>query len=109
MSELELGRRRRVVNALVANMLERGCGAKEAERLVGETYTLIREPAGSPTRDAKEFGTLVNACGRYDQPEVAYRVCRGDRVEALAQALRGFRGAREYRVAAMAALVEGGM
>src|SRR5207249_4114164 len=108
-SDLELGERRRVVSALVSHMLERGCGAKEAERLVGETYTLIREPAGSPTRDAKEFGTLMNACGRYDQPEVGYRVCRGDRDEALAQALRLLRGHREYLMDSMEAIAEAGI
>src|SRR5881392_3284964 len=108
-SDLELGERRRVVNALVAHMLERGCGSKEVERLIGETYTLIREPAGSPTRDAKEFGTLINACGRYDQPEVGYRVCRGDREEFLGQALRLLRGHREYLVESMDAIAEAGI
>src|SRR5438874_1904478 len=95
--------------ALVAHMLERGCGSKEVERLVGETYTLIREPAGSPTRDAKEFGTLINACGRYDQPEVGYRVCRGDREDSLAEALRLLRGHREYLVDSMEAVAAAGI
>src|SRR5437879_5042251 len=108
-SDLELGARRRVVNALVAHMLERGCGSKEVERLVGEAYTLIREPAGSPTRDAKEFGTLINACGRYDQPEVGYRVCRGDREDSLAEALRLLRGHREYLVDSMEAVAAAGI
>jgi len=108
-SDLDRGEKQRVVSALVSHMLERGCGAKEAERLVGETYTLIREPAGSPTRDAKEFGTLMNACGRYDQPEVGYRVCRGDRDEALAQALRLLRGHREYLMDSMEAIAEVGI
>jgi len=108
-SDLELGERRRVVNALVAHMLERGCGSKEVERLIGETYTLIREPAGSPTRDAKEFGTLINACGRYDQPEVGYRVCRGDREDSLAEALRLLRGHREYLVDSMEAVAAAGI
>jgi single-stranded-DNA-specific exonuclease len=108
-TDLEVSERRRVVTALVAHMLERGCGAKETERLVGETYTLIREPAGSPTRDAKEFGTLINACGRYDQPEVGYRVCRGDRDESLAEALRLLRGHREYLVDSMEAVAAAGI
>src|SRR5205809_2080818 len=108
-SDLDDGEKRRVVTALVAHMLERGCGVKETERLAGETYTLIREPAGSPTRDAKEFGTLVNACGRYDQPEVGYRVCRGDREDSLAEALRLLRGHREYLVDSMEAVAAAGI
>ncbi len=108
-SDLDRGEKKRVVSALVSHMLERGCGVKEVERLVGETYTLLREASGSPTRDAKEFGTLVNACGRYDQPEVGYRVCRGDRDEALAQALRLLRGHREYLMDSMDAIAEAGI
>lgn len=108
-SDLDRGEKRRAMTALVAHMLERGCGARETERLVGETYTLIREPAGSPTRDAKEYGTLINACGRYDQPDIGYRVCRGDREEYLAQALRLLRGHREYLVESMEAIAEAGI
>jgi single-stranded-DNA-specific exonuclease len=108
-SDLDRGEKRRVVTALVTHMLERGCGVREVERLVGETYTLVREPAGSPTRDAKEFGTLVNACGRHDQPEVGYRVCRGDRDESLGQALKLLRGHREYLVESMEAIVDAGI
>ena len=108
-SDLDRGEKRRVVTALAGHMLERGCGVREVERLVGETYTLVREPAGSPTRDAKEYGTLINACGRYDQPEVGYRVCRGDREESLAQALRLLRGHREYLAKSMDAIAEAGI
>ena len=108
-SDLDRGEKQRVVSALVAHMLERGCGVKQAERLVGEAYTLVKEPVGSPTRDAKEFGTLINACGRYDEPEVGYRVCRGDREEYLAKALRLLRGHREYLVESMEAIFEAGI
>ena len=108
-SDLDRGEKQRVVSALVTHMLERGCGLPEAQRLVGETYTLVREPVGSPTRDAKEFGTLMNACGRYDAAEIGYRVCRGDREEALAQALRLLRGHREYLVESMGSILEAGI
>jgi single-stranded-DNA-specific exonuclease len=108
-SDLDRGEKRRVVTALVSHMLERGCGLREVERLVGETYTLVREPVGSPTRDAKEFGTLINACGRYDRPDVGYRVCRGDREEFLGQALKLLRGHREYLMDSMEAILEAGI
>jgi RecJ-like exonuclease len=108
-SDLDRGEKQRVVSALVSHMLERGCGIHEVERLVGETYTLVREPIGSPTRDAKEFGTLINACGRYDEPEVGYRVCRGDRDEYLAKALKLLRGHREYLMGSMDAIAEAGI
>ena len=82
-------------------MLGRGCGWREVQRLVGEVYTLIREPPGSPTRDAKEFGTLINACGRYEAAEIGYRVCRGDRAEALEEAFRLLAGHRSHLVSSL--------
>src|SRR5881397_3912493 len=100
-SELDAGEKRRVVSELATHMLSRGSGWKEVERLVGEVYTLVKEPVGSPTRDAKEFGTLINACGRYEAAEIGYRVCRGDRAEALEQALRLLAGHREHLVSSL--------
>ncbi|MBI4416443.1 MAG: DHH family phosphoesterase [Euryarchaeota archaeon] len=94
-NELPWSQKRLVASELVRHMLDRGVGWKEVERLVGETYTLLREESGSPLRDAKEFGTLINACGRYDRADVGYRVCRGDRDEALAESLALLRGHRE--------------
>jgi len=49
-----------------------------ADRLVGEVYTLPRFPLGSELRDAKEFATLLNSCGRYDDAETGLRICLGD-------------------------------
>lgn len=108
-SDLDRGEKGRVVSAIACHMLERGCGIRQTERLVGEVYTLLKEPVGSPTRDAKEFGTLMNACGRYDAADIGYRVCRGDREEYLAQALRLLRGHREYLVDSMDTILEAGI
>lgn len=94
-NELPASQKRLVVSELARHMLDRGAGWKETERLVGEQYTLLREEPGSPTRDAKEFGTLINACGRYDRAEVGYRVSRGDRADALEEAFTLLRGHRE--------------
>jgi RecJ-like exonuclease len=54
-------------------------------RLVGEVYVLVKEDRGTPLRDAKEYATLLNACGRHGQAEIGLRICRGDRGEALSQ------------------------
>lgn len=108
-ADLDPGEKRRVLSALVTHMLDRGCAAPEVDRLIGEVYTLVREPPGAPTRDAKEFGTLVNACGRYDEPEVGYRVCRGNRDEDLARAMSLLRGHREYLTDSMEAVLAAGI
>ncbi len=79
--------RRRVVSELATLLLERGYGHALVRRLVGEVYLLAREQEGTPLHDAKEFATLLNACGRYDAGEVGYRVCLGDREVSYERAL----------------------
>jgi len=54
-----------------------------ADRLTGEAYTLTREAPGTPMRDAKEYATLLNACGRHGQAQIGLRICKGDRGEAF--------------------------
>ncbi len=80
--------RRRVVSELVSLLLEKGYGHELARRLVGEVYLLSREREGTPLHDAKEFATLLNACGRYEEGEVGYHVCRGDRGAYYDRALK---------------------
>jgi RecJ-like exonuclease len=48
-------------------------------RLTGEVYVLGKEASGSPLRDAKEFATLLNACGRHGKGDVGLAICMGDR------------------------------
>ncbi len=57
------------------------------DRLVGEVYVFSREPKGMPVRDAKEFATLLNACGRHGKAEVGFRICSGDRGGALSEGM----------------------
>jgi RecJ-like exonuclease len=50
-----------------------------AERLMGEVYTLPKFEEGSELRDAKEYATLLNSCGRYDDAPIGLRICLGDK------------------------------
>jgi single-stranded-DNA-specific exonuclease len=47
--------------------------------MYGEVYTLSKEPLRSELRDAKEYATVLNACGRHEQPNIGVKVCLGDR------------------------------
>lgn len=51
--------------------------------LVGEVYTLPFEDPFTPLRDAREFGTLLNSCGRMGAAGTGVAVCLGDRSQAL--------------------------
>ena len=62
-------------------------------RLVGEVYTINRYAPKSGMHDVKEFSTVLNSCGRYDDAETGLRICLGD-----ASALRDAeRNRREHR------------
>ncbi len=51
--------------------------------LIGYVYTLAREDKRSLLRDAREFSTILNACGRIGRAGVGIALCMGDRNTAL--------------------------
>lgn len=48
------------------------------KRLFGEIYTITRYESQTGLRDVKEFATVLNSCGRYDDAVTGLRICRGD-------------------------------
>ncbi len=74
---------------LFASMVGGSEGATEAlAGLIGEVYTLEFEDSLTPLRDAREFGTLLNSCGRMAAAGTGIAVCLGDRNQALASAMK---------------------
>ena len=84
LSELE---KKRLVDGLVEYGLDSGLTEDVLISMIGEVYELSREPEGSYTRDAKEFSTLLNACGRHDKTELGIAVAKGDRGKAYNMAM----------------------
>lgn len=73
----------------IAGLLGTAEGATDAlSTLVGEVYTLVLEDSFTPLRDAREFGTLLNSCGRMGAPGTGIAVCLGDRGNALREAMK---------------------
>jgi RecJ-like exonuclease len=80
---------------VIAEVLGTAEGATESlASLVGEAYTLEFEDSFTPLRDAREFGTLLNACGRMGAAGTGISVCLGDRSEAFRAAMKTL---SEYR------------
>ena len=50
----------------------------QQKRIYGEVYTLPKFTSGTGLRDAKEYSTVLNSCGRYDDAETGMRICCGD-------------------------------
>lgn len=51
--------------------------------IIGDSYTFLKEDPDSFLRDASEFSTAMNACGRNHEEKVAMEVLKGDRIIAL--------------------------
>jgi len=72
--ELSMEERVQLISALVSYLYSKGIG-EVANELIGEVYILAKQPEGSELSDAKEYSTLLNACGRHDRPDIGIRVC----------------------------------
>ncbi|SDE88788.1 single-stranded-DNA-specific exonuclease RecJ [Halorientalis regularis] len=92
--DLDHEERRTVASSLVQRALQKGVPADKVDGLVGTTYTLLAEPAGTELRDASEFSTLLNATARYERADVGLAVCLGDRADGLERARKLLRNHR---------------
>jgi len=86
-ARLDDGERRLVASRLLEHLLSYGVGHRTARRILGEVYTLTGETGGTPLRDAKEFSTLLNSCGRHEKARLGLEVCRGDRGDSYRRAM----------------------
>ena len=77
---------------------------KDRTRLVGETYVLTDFPKGTDRRDAKEFATLLNSCGRYNDAPTGMRICMGD--EDAVEASKENRSAHKRNISGAIDLVK---
>ena len=107
--DLSLVEKRLISSEIVKLLISKGFGHEVAKRLIGEVYILTKEEEGTELRDAKEYATLLNSCGRYDKAEVGYNVCLGDREEWLERALILLRGHRRTLVDNLQLIKESGV
>ncbi len=64
---------------MVTGVIMRRLGEMKPEDVLGNVYLLRQEEEGSPTKDAKEFATLLNACGRLGKASLGIGACIGDK------------------------------
>lgn len=75
--------KRKVTSAVMQQLLAHGCSIK---RLLAEVYLFPGELERTPLRNAAEYATLLNACGRWAKPLIGHEVCLGDRAGSLREA-----------------------
>ena len=64
---------------LVTGIIMKRLNETNPDDVLGNIYILPHEEEESPTRDAKEFATLLNACGRLGRASFGIGACLGDK------------------------------
>lgn len=96
LADLDPDERQRLVTALILKMIEYKVPPKIAEGIVGEVYTLLKEEKRTPLRDAREFATVLNACGKNKNHGVGLAICLGERGEMYKRSLDFLREHKTY-------------
>ncbi|MGY5875581.1 MAG: DHH family phosphoesterase [Candidatus Thorarchaeota archaeon] len=76
--------KQKVTQKLFLYILESYDDPRTAQGIIGNVITLITRPPRTDLRSAKEFSTLLNACGRNRRSEVGVKICFGD-AEAITE------------------------
>jgi len=63
---------------LTTEIVMRRMNEKTPESIIGPVYILVEEQKKSPLKDAKEFSTLLNACGRLNKASLGIGACLDD-------------------------------
>ncbi len=84
-TDLSPDEKTRAVQGIINVIIDAGYDSRVAQGIIGDVVELLLRPPRSEMRNAKEFSTLLNACGRNSRPEIGVRVCLNVE-EAFAQA-----------------------
>jgi len=86
LQDLSNEERRMLVEALITYGLQNGMTVEESQSILGMVYILTKEHKGTLLRDAREFGSLLNSCGRLHATGIAIGICMGERKFLLQEA-----------------------
>ncbi|MHA1934772.1 MAG: DHHA1 domain-containing protein [Candidatus Thorarchaeota archaeon] len=76
--DLRQDEKKRIIQKLIEHILASYEDPAKAKGIIGDVITLVNRPPRSTLRSAKEFSTLLNACGRNRRADVGVRICLGD-------------------------------
>ena len=83
LADLNENEKKKVIESIIPYLTQVDTANDDVDSLIGDVYTLEKEDEHSSLRDVREFGTLLNACGRMKQAGVGVSICLGDRSEFL--------------------------
>ncbi|MFW9909294.1 MAG: DHHA1 domain-containing protein [Candidatus Thorarchaeota archaeon] len=76
--DLNQDEKQRIVQKLISELLHFYEDSKVATGLIGDVIALLHRPQRSEMSTAKEFSTLLNACGRNRRSDIGVKICLGD-------------------------------
>ncbi len=89
-SDLSLEEKQRVVEKIIDHMISLKVSGEVALDLIGSVYTLVKEEPWTPLRDAREYASLLNSCGRMGRPGLGIALGAGDRGTAFQEAQEAY-------------------
>ncbi len=81
--ELSPEEERTLASVLTEHIIANG---ESPDRLFAELYFFPDEMEKTPLRNASEYATMLNACGRWTKPKIGEAVCFGDRGQKYREA-----------------------
>jgi len=94
LADLDENEKKKVIESIIPYLTQVDTANEVVDSLIGDVYTLEKEDEHSSLRDVREFGTLLNACGRMKQAGIGVSICLGDRGESL---IKSEQILKEYR------------
>ena len=79
--DLSKEEKQQLLSKVIKYLSSKGLSGNIALDLIGSVYTLLQEEKWTPSRDAREYASLLNACGRMRKPSLALAFCLGERNE----------------------------
>jgi len=78
-ADLSLAEKQTLATGLICWLRSANVEPAKVHALVGECYVLHDQPARTELSDAKEFATMLNACGRHGKPDIGIKAALGDK------------------------------
>ncbi|MEE9594032.1 MAG: DHH family phosphoesterase, partial [Candidatus Hydrothermarchaeales archaeon] len=96
LADLNEDERKKLTTALILKMIEHKVPTNVAESIVGDVYTLVKEEKKTALKDAREYATLLNGCGKNGYNGIGISVCLGDRKDQYKQSISKLKGHKRY-------------
>jgi len=85
-SDLSVEEKQKIFSEIAKLLSSKNLSSSVALSLIGTVYTLVREDRWTSLRDAREFSSLLNACGRMSKSGLGVSIGMGSRGKVLDEA-----------------------